>query len=94
MAELPSADRARIWRGLMRWWSNLREACGISKAELQAAVDATDTWIENNQASYNDALPAQARTGLTAAQKTVLFCGVALARVDIPLLRRVFGEVD
>ena len=95
MAELSTEDRARIWRGLMRYWSNLREAvAGLTKAELQAAVDATDVWIDANQVGYNAALPEAARTNLTTAQKTLLFCAVAMARVSIPFLRRVFGEVD
>jgi len=27
-------------------------------------------------------------------QKTLLFCAVALARVGIPVLRKMFGEVE
>jgi hypothetical protein len=95
MAQLPEVDRKRVWRGLMRWWSNLREALGaLSKADLQAAVDATDTWIDNNQASYNQALPEAARTALTQSQKTLLFCSVAAMRVSVGFLRKLFGEVD
>ena len=94
MAQLPTEDRQRIWRGLMRPWSNEREAVAILKADVLAAGNATDTWIDNNQASYNTALPEAARNNLTTAQKTLLFCAVALARVSIPFLRRVFGEVD
>lgn len=95
MAQLPDVDRLRIWRGLMRWWSNLWEpVTDLSKGDLLDAIIATDTWIDNNQASYNAALPTAARTNLTLAQKTLLFCAVALARVDIPMLRRVLGEVD
>jgi len=97
MAPLPDADRLRIWRGLMRYWSrvNVGESLlNIVKADLRAAVDATDIWIDNNQASYNSALPVAARTNLTAIQKTLLFCAVALARVSINLLRAVFSEVD
>lgn len=94
MAELSTEDRQRIWRGLMRFWSNLRQAVVVSKSDLQAAVDATDTWIDSNQASYNNALPAAARSGLTTAQKTLLFCFVALARVSIAALRKFAGEVD
>lgn len=94
MAELPTADRQRIWRGLMRWWSSVWEVMALSTSELLAAVNATDAWIDANQASFNSALPQAARDNLTAAQKTLLFCAVALARVDIPTLRRLFGEVD
>lgn len=94
MAELSTEDRLRIWRGLMRYWSQLREAVALDKDELAAAVAATDTWIDENAASYNTALPVAARTALTATQKTVLFCVVALARVSIVALKRLVGEVD
>ena len=94
MAELPSEDRARIWRGLQRHWSNDREPVGVSKDELRAAIDAADTWINDNQAGFNASLPTAARDNLTQAQKTLLFCAVALARVNIPFLRKILGEVD
>jgi hypothetical protein len=95
MAVLPDEDRERIWRGLMRWWSRQREnVAGCLKADILAAVAATDTWIENNQASYNSSLPATFRANATTAQKTLLFCAVALMRVSLATLRQVFGEVD
>lgn len=95
MAELSSADRLRIWRGLMRYWSRFRDALGLNKDELAAAVVATDNWIDDNAASFNAALPAAAQSGLTAVQKTLLFCAVALMRAGgVDLLKRVFGEVD
>lgn len=94
MAELLSEDRARVWRVLMRWWSNLREGVGLSKSDLRAAVDATDAFIDGNQVAYNSALPEAARTNLTQTQKTVIFCAVAVARGDISMLRGLFGEVD
>jgi hypothetical protein len=99
MAELSTADRQRVWRALMRYWSSLSEAVGdVSKSDLQAAVNAADTWIENNQSNYNTALPDAARNNLTATQKTLMFCCVALMRVDpgvAALLRRALGvEVD
>lgn len=94
MAYLSEQDRGRIWRGFMRRASRFREAIAVSKPELLAAVEATDVWIDDNQSSYNAALPLAARTGLTVEQKTLLFCVVALARVGIGLLRRILGEVD
>ncbi len=95
MAQLPTADRQRIWRGLMRYWSAEREAIGgCAKADILAAVEATDTWIDDDQAAVNTALPATFRTNATLAQKTLLFCAVALMRVSIGALRRMFGEVD
>lgn len=97
MAELSTADRQRIWRGLMRNWSRLRESMALNKDDLQAAVDATDTWINDNQAAFNNALPTAAKNNLAADQKTLLFCAVALMRVDpgvAAYLTRIFGEVD
>lgn len=91
---LENEDRLKVTRGLMRLWSREWSTVAISKTELYTAVGAMDDWIEANQAAINTALPAAARTGLTLLQKTLLFCAVALARVSIAVLQRVFGEVD
>jgi hypothetical protein len=95
MSTLSTEDRQKVMRGLMRWWSAFREqVVNLTKADLIAAVNATDTWIDDNQSVYNNALPTAARNNLTLEQKTFLFCAVACARVSIAFLRRVFGEVD
>lgn len=92
---LSTEDRQKVATGLQRHWSQVWETVAdCSSDEILAAVVATDTWIDNNQASYNNALPDAAKNNLTAAQKTVLFCAVALARVSLGFLRRVFGRVD
>ena len=94
MAQLDSTDRARIWRGLMRYWSNLREVCGVSKADLLAAVVAIDVWLDDNAGAINAAFPVVTRTGLTASQKSLLFCCVMLMRFSpgvASLLRRALG---
>jgi len=78
----------------MRYWSSIWEGVAVDKSELLAAVVATDTWIDNNQAGYNTALPSAFRDNATAAQKTLLFCAVAAARVSIAFARKLFGEVD
>lgn len=95
MAVLPESDRLRIWRGLMRWWSSLRESlASISKDDIKAAVDAADQWMDDNTVSFNSALPATFRTNSTASQKWLLFLAVALMRCDLGKLRQLFGEVD
>ena len=92
---LDNTDRQRVWRGLMRYWSATQETVAdINKVQLMAAVVATDDWIEANQASYNAALPQPFKGNATAVQKTLIFCAVAMARVSIGALRRLFGEVD
>lgn len=91
MAVLPEEDRARIWRGLQRYWSNLREGAERS-GEIRTTVDETDGWINANQASYVSSLTYGG--SFSAMQLTLIFCCVALARVSIGFLRRVLGEVD
>jgi hypothetical protein len=99
MAELATEDRQRIWRGLQRYWSNLwQEWAGDtpSSDELLTTVNETDTWIDDNQGSYNSALTYAG--SFTTTQKTLIFCAVALMRVSpglADLLRRALGvEVD
>jgi len=95
MAVLADSDRQRIWRGVMRLWSATRDPLpAMLKTDIKAAVDATDQWIEDNQASYNTALPIAFRTNATLAQKTLLFCAVAAMRVSAAFLRALLGEVD
>lgn len=94
MATLPSLDRGKISSGLQRHFSALREPIALIKSDLRAAVDATDDWIDLNQASYNAALPLAARNNLTASQKTLLFCAVAAYRVSKSFAIKLLGEVD
>lgn len=77
MTVLGSTERARV---CAQWMRKNFEACGFTKAQLQAAVDATDDWIEANSASYNSALPVGFRTTASATQKTLLFVYVAMRR--------------
>lgn len=83
MAVLIDQDRADITAGVQRDLSRIRESLGLTKAELRDAVNATDTWINNNAASYNAALPTAAQSGLTANQKERLFLLVAKRRFEV-----------
>jgi hypothetical protein len=56
---------------------------GVTKAELKAAIDATDDWIETNQTSFNTALPQPFRGSANLTQKTFLFCYVAMRRASL-----------
>ena len=93
MAVLSDTDRARIWRGLMRYWSRTAEGCAITKADLRAAIDSVDSWIDANAAALNSALPAAARTGLTIEQKGMLLATAALMRRSPDLVARL-TEID
>lgn len=94
MATLPTEDREKVYRGLMRYWSRIWESMPLSKTELYDAVVATDVWIDDNQSAYNQSLPAAAQTNLSLAQKTLLFSAVAIARASITLLKMIFGGIN
>lgn len=97
MAVLSSEDRARVHRGLMRHLSFRADdlpCAGFTKAHLRTAIDATDEWIEANQASYIAALPEPFKAASPPALKVLLFCAVAVMRVSVEFARSVFGEVD
>jgi len=95
MAVLSTTVRQQIWRGLMRYWSSQRETLtGLTKSDLQAAVNAADDWADANVSSYNAALPAAFRNNATASQKALLLAAVILARFSAPIIKAILGEVD
>lgn len=77
MALLDPTNRGRV---AAQWMRDQLESCGFTKVDLRAAVDATDAWIDGNQAAYNSALPPAFRTSASLSQKTLLFCYVAMRR--------------
>lgn len=77
MAIMTSSQRADCWLKIMR---SLNNGVAVIKPELRAAVDATDQWISDNAASFNSALPVEARTKLTARQKAHLLAVVLESR--------------
>jgi hypothetical protein len=79
MAVLADEDRRRVWAHVMRRSGNI----AVTKADLRAAVDATDAWLDANQTSYNAALPLPFRTSANIVQKTVLLCFVAMRRAGL-----------
>lgn len=79
MAVLDETNRARVMAQLMRQ-VEFGTLGAVSKPDLRAAVDATDSWIDANAASFNTALPQPFRGEATAAQKTFLLCYVAMRR--------------
>lgn len=69
MAVLTNDDRIDIWSAMM---SSGDFPGGLLKAEIRAAVDASDDWVDDNSASYNSALPLAFRSAATASQKARL----------------------
>jgi len=80
MAVLDEAARAAIWADIMSTLSRERESVGITKADLRAAVDAIDNFLETNANAINNAFPAAAKSGLTISQKARLLAYVTLRR--------------
>lgn len=72
MAVLTDAARAVVWADTMRQLSNDHEAVGITKADLRAAVDALDSFLDSNAAAINSAIPQPARGSLSTSQKARL----------------------
>lgn len=56
---------------------------GLTKPDILAALDATDTWINDNQGSFNTALPDPFKSTASLTLKTLLFCYVAMRRAGI-----------
>lgn len=80
MAILSDADRREAWA---RWMRENQEEIGILKADLRAAVNAADQWVEDNQASYNSAIPQPARSAMTDKQKARLLFYVVDKRFGV-----------
>jgi hypothetical protein len=80
MAVLSTADREDIWAEFQRELSSERETMPFTKAQLLAAVNAVDTWVDSNAAAYNTALPTAFRNAATTAQKARLLMFVVRKR--------------
>lgn len=84
MAVLDSTARAAIWAEFMREESSDRNSItGLTKAELRAAFDAVDDWVEANSAAFNSAIPQPARGALTTRQKAKLLAAVLVKRYGV-----------
>ncbi len=82
MAVLPAGDRAALRQEFARELSSSRSLCNVTKTDLQAAVDALDTWLDSNAAAINTAIPLPARTSLTVKQKAQLLVYVIRRRFE------------
>ncbi len=107
MAALSTQDRTRVYRALMRRWSQDRVTCTFMKAQLYDAAANTgaiadcDNWIDTHAANttpdnvgFNGALAAPMRSALTIDQKTDLFLIVAAMRRGVDYVRNIFGGTE
>jgi hypothetical protein len=80
MATLTDAQRKALWAEYMSELSDARESTGVTKADLRAAVDALDAWLDSSAATINATIPQPARGALTVAQKARLLMYVIRQR--------------
>jgi hypothetical protein len=83
MAVLSAADRLEAAREFMERWSSDRSPIPVTKAELLAAINATDDWTEANQVSFNQALPQPARGALSSRDKAAILMYVVAKRFGV-----------
>lgn len=87
MALLDETNRVRTWAHYLR--NLVGPVPGVTKADVRAALDATDVWIDSAAAAtapatgFNSALPQPFRGAASSDQKTVLFCFVAMRRAGL-----------
>lgn len=70
VAILSDQDRFDVWAEWMRDPSE--GGYIITKQDIRAAVDALDTWLNDNAAAANNAIPQPARSALNTQQKARL----------------------
>ena len=83
MAVMNAAGRLEAFRDLIDENKRADIPCNLTKAQLQAAVDAIDDWLDANAAAMNSALPVAARTGLSTTQKAMLLMAVIARRYRV-----------
>lgn len=78
MALMTNIEKIRCSIGIQR-----ENVCpgGITKPDLITAIDAVDTWVENNAISFNSALPISFRTNATITQKVELLGYVLMRKI-------------
>lgn len=80
MPVLVDADRREVWAEYMREMSGNAESTSLTKADLRAAVNALDDFLNANATAINNAIPQPAQGALTTAQKARLLVYVIRQR--------------
>lgn len=84
MAILDTATRTSCRSDWTQETMGLKEPIsGVVKADVQAAVDALDNFLNTNAAAINNAIPLPARSALTTAQKARLLMYVIKRRYTV-----------
>jgi hypothetical protein len=84
MALLSDSERAALSQIFQAFESSRRAALsGVTSDDIRAAINAVDQWVEDNQTSFNQAIPQPARTGLTTSQKAQILFYVVRRRYEV-----------
>ena len=83
MAVMNAAGRLDAYRDMLGEIRKADTPCNVTKAQLQAAVDAIDDWLDANAVAMNSALPVAARNGLSTTQKAMLLMAVIARRYRV-----------
>lgn len=84
MAVLSASEKRDIaMKYVKRAYKELNVTADLDLPQLLAAIQPTETWIEDNQGSFNTVLPNPFKTTATLQQKTLLFCYVAMKRAEL-----------
>lgn len=62
--------------------SRLRREFGATKAQCTSVLVAINAWVDNNAASYNQALPVALQNHFDAKQKLQLLMLIIVARLE------------
>jgi len=83
MAVLGDNDRVTMVQKFAQNMSGTRTAVSIVKADMRAAVNAIDDWVEANASAFNTAIPQPARGASTTQQKAKLLWYVVQRRFEV-----------
>lgn len=82
MAVLSEGDRAALSQDVNRDPPTI-QGLAITRAQLRAAIDAIDDWVDANVTAFNQAIPQPARSALTARQKASLLLYIVRRRWEV-----------
>jgi hypothetical protein len=86
MAKLGASDLSLSYQRWIHSMMQDKEIIGnLTRAQVQAAVDAADTWANDNASAYNAALPLPARTTLSSKQKAAILVHILNRRYELGL---------
>ncbi len=68
---------------VQRVFLKARKAADLSLSGLEPAIQATEDWIDTNQASFVAALPEPFKSKTNGTEKTLLFVYVAMKRAGL-----------